>query len=207
MIDYLTISGEAEYGLEICRSSFICRMMHIDGFSEGLNFVADIKKRFSDARHNCYAVIGTPESNEQKFSDDGEPSGTAGQPILSVLAKNGLYAVAAVVTRYFGGIKLGAGGLVSAYTKATAECVLAAKIVKCVFSAIFIAELTYTEYKSSERRFAEYGAKALATEFGEGVRVTLAAPADGAPALDAFLSGLTLGGRRHTLLRHEYIIY
>lgn len=207
MTDFSTILGGAEYELEISRSKFICRMTRTDSLAEGLAFVAEIKKRYSDATHNCYAIIGTPESNEQKFSDDGEPSGTAGQPIFGVLAKNGLYAVTAVVTRYFGGIKLGAGGLVNAYSKVTAGCVGTAKIVQSVWSAIFKADLTYAQHKAAERGLAGLGAKTIDTAFGTGVNLTLAVPAADALSLDAFLSELTLGQQCHKLCNHQYIIY
>jgi len=182
-------------------------MAHTKNLAEGLEFVAGIKKKFSDATHNCYAIVGDPQSNEQRFSDDGEPSGTAGQPMLGVLAKNGLYCVTAVVTRYFGGIKLGAGGLVGAYTKAVAECVSAAKIVKSVWSDIYKAELTYSEYQAAEKRFRESGFKVVSVEFGEGVSLEIAAPAKDGEALNNYLSTLTQGGARHKQTDSKYVVY
>ncbi|MDD3946794.1 MAG: YigZ family protein [Clostridia bacterium] len=207
MEDYLTIDGEAEYGFEVHRSRFLCRMAHTECLVDGLEFVADIKKRYNDATHNCYAAIGSPLSNEQKFSDDGEPSGTAGQPILNVLVKNRLYCVTAVVTRYFGGIKLGAGGLVSAYTKAVAECVSQANIIQNKWSAIYRAELSYSEYKTAEKRLREEGVKIEDIEYGEGVKLRLAVPQSKSETLNTYLSALTQGGERHAFVKNEYVYY
>lgn len=207
MTDYLTIEGVAEYGFEISRSSFLCKMMHTDTLEDAMEFAARIKKQFSDATHNCYAFVGAPESNQQKFSDDGEPSGTAGHPMLGVLVKNGLYSVTAVVTRYFGGIKLGAGGLVGAYTKAVAECVSRARIVKNVWSAIYEAALTYSEYKVAEKRFKEEGVKVIDVAFNESVTVRLATPLEVHMSIDTYLRKLMQGQNRYSLNNYEYIIY
>ena len=122
-MQYATIEREYVVTTEVCKSKFICRLAPIETLDEGLEYVARIKKEFSDARHNCYAIVGTPESNALKYSDDGEPSGTAGIPMMGALQKNGLYGVACVVTRYFGGIKLGAGGLVRAYAGAGSDVI------------------------------------------------------------------------------------
>ena len=110
------------------KSRFICTLKKVSSETEAQDFIKAVKKEFWDATHNCSAYI----------SDDGEPSGTAGLPMLEVLRKNQLSGVAAVVTRYFGGIKLGAGGLVRAYTgsvsKAVQRCGLARKILMGTFA-------------------------------------------------------------------------
>lgn len=124
---YLSATGETTHEIVIQRSRFICTLKRIDGFDDALSFVKNVKKKYSDATHNCYAFISNAAGTEQRFSDDGEPQGTAGQPMLEVLKKKGIFMTAAVVTRYFGGVKLGAGGLVSAYTRAVAETVENAK--------------------------------------------------------------------------------
>jgi len=205
--DYLSVGGQSEYGFEISRSLFTCRIAHIETLEDGQKYVADIKKRFSDATHNCYAMVGTPDSNARKCSDDGEPSGSAGQPILGVLIKNNLFGVCAVVTRYFGGIKLGAGGLTSAYTKAAAGAVEAAKIVNNVWSAVIYAELTYGEYATAEKRFREDNIKVLNTDFGTNVTIKFAAPLGEADRISAYLQELTLGQPRHKITNHQYILY
>ena len=143
-MQYATIEREYVVTTEVCKSKFICRLAPIETLDEGLEYVARIKKEFSDARHNCYAIIGTPESNSLKYRDDGEPSGTAGIPMMGALQKNGLYGVVCVVTRYFGGIKLGTGGLVRAYTKGAKIALEAAGIITKVLYQTVIVSVDYT---------------------------------------------------------------
>ena len=118
------------------KSRFICTLKKVSSETEAQDFIKAVKKEFWDATHNCSAYI--IDELAQRSSDDGEPSGTAGLPMLEVLRKNQLSGVAAVVTRYFGGIKLGAGGLVRAYTgsvsKAVQRCGLARKILMGTFA-------------------------------------------------------------------------
>lgn len=119
MLEYKTIENDSEAFLEINKSRFLTYIKHIESEPEAQDFIQTIKKKHFDARHNCSAYIIGERSQIQKSSDDGEPSGTAGVPILEVLKKNELSDIVVVVTRYFGGIKLGAGGLIRAYGKAT----------------------------------------------------------------------------------------
>lgn len=118
------------------RSRFICTLKKVGSEAEAQEFIRAVKKEFWDATHNCSAYI--VDDMAQRSSDDGEPAGTAGLPMLEVLRKNGLTGTAAVVTRYFGGIKLGAGGLVRAYTGSVAdavrECGIAEKVLMGRFS-------------------------------------------------------------------------
>ncbi|MCC6095254.1 MAG: YigZ family protein [Eubacterium sp.] len=118
---YRTIykSGEGRY--EEKKSVFIASVRHVTGADEAASFVEEIKKQHWDARHNCYAWILGKDGSAMKASDDGEPSGTAGRPILDVLQGAGLTNVCMVVTRYFGGVLLGTGGLVRAYTQAARD--------------------------------------------------------------------------------------
>ena len=105
---------------EIQKSKFITHLRHVDSEEEARDFISTIKKRYYDARHNCSAYILGEDSGQQlqKSNDDGEPGGTAGAPILEAIKQNGLTDIVVVVTRYFGGIKLGAGGLIRAYSHA-----------------------------------------------------------------------------------------
>ena len=106
---YLSVSGEYENETVIERSRFICKVKRISGEDEAKAFVEEVRKTHSTATHNCYAYVASEDGNIMKFSDDGEPQGTAGMPILEVLRNRGIMMTAVVVTRYFGGIKLGAG--------------------------------------------------------------------------------------------------
>lgn len=113
--DYLTIAQEGFVEETIRKSRFICHLKRTSSEAEALLFIEEIKKLHNKATHNCSAFLIGEQSEIQRANDDGEPSGTAGLPILDVLKKNDLKNVTAVVTRYFGGVKLGAGGLIRAY--------------------------------------------------------------------------------------------
>lgn len=134
-----TIAKNWRKEIVIEKSRFICTLKKVNSESEAQEFIKEMKKEFWDATHNCSAYI--IDDLAQRSSDDGEPSGTAGIPMLEVLRKNQLIATAAVVTRYFGGIKLGAGGLVRAYSGSVAgavkECGIAKKILMSKFSFLY----------------------------------------------------------------------
>ena len=130
-----TIVKDFRQEIVIEKSRFICTLKKVQSEAEAQEFIKTIKKEFWDATHNCSAYI--VDDMAQRSSDDGEPSGTAGLPMLEVLRKNKLTNTAAVVTRYFGGIKLGAGGLVRAYTNSVAEAVKATGIAQKVLVSKF----------------------------------------------------------------------
>ena len=130
-----TIVKDFRQEIVIEKSRFICTLKKVHSEAEAQEFIKTIKKEFWDATHNCSAYI--VDEMAQRSSDDGEPSGTAGLPMLEVLRKNKLTNTAAVVTRYFGGIKLGAGGLVRAYTNSVAEAVKATGIAQKVLVSKF----------------------------------------------------------------------
>ena len=127
--NYNTIIGEFSDVTVIERSKFICYLKGIEDEEQAKSFIIDIKKQNSLANHNCYAYITDDKGLVMKFSDDGEPQGTAGLPMLEVLKNKRLYKTVAVVTRYFGGIKLGTGGLTRAYGGAVTSCLAKAKTV------------------------------------------------------------------------------
>ncbi len=151
MKTYRYVDGEYEVKIEIKRSIFIATVkgeLNADGADE---FVKSVRKRYPDATHNCYAYVGDELGNVTRFSDDGEPSGTAGQPILDVLRKQNIVKTAIVVTRYFGGIKLGAGGLVGAYSGAAADGVKAGKISQKVECALVEIKSDYPTHATVEK--------------------------------------------------------
>ncbi|MBR3459012.1 MAG: YigZ family protein, partial [Selenomonadaceae bacterium] len=112
MNSYKTIKGSAEASYEVQKSRFITHVSHAESEEEAREFIQQMKKKYFDARHNCSAWVLGEKGAKQKSNDDGEPGGTAGNPILEAIKKNGLTDIVIVVTRYFGGIKLGAGGLI-----------------------------------------------------------------------------------------------
>lgn len=121
--NYYTVKGYGEHEIVIQKSRFICYIHRAKTEKDAQAFIDSIKKKHWDATHNCSAYLIGEHDQIQKANDDGEPSGTAGIPMLEVLKKKKLKDTVAVVTRYFGGIKLGAGGLIRAYGKAVSECV------------------------------------------------------------------------------------
>lgn len=204
MRSYFTISERTEISFEISRSEFICTLIPIESLDEGLDCVQELRKKYSDATHNCYAVVGLPESNAFKFSDDGEPSGTAGQPMLGVLTKNGLYGVVAVVTRYFGGIKLGAGGLVQAYSRAVAEAVAKATIIEMIYSKVYTVRLGYGEYKGFCSLCASVGVRVSETTYSDNVDVSVVVPTEKDETFIKKTEEFLRGEKRYSVLREEY---
>ncbi|MDU5912795.1 MAG: YigZ family protein [Anaerococcus vaginalis] len=120
--NYKTIKGEIKDEFEIEKSVFITNIKYVESEDEALAFIEKIKEKYKDANHNCHAYIINEKPEIKRYSDDGEPQGSAGLPMLSVLEKEELFNLVAVVTRYFGGKKLGKGGLVRAYTKGVSDC-------------------------------------------------------------------------------------
>lgn len=190
---YLSATGETTREIVIQRSRFICTLKRIDGFDDALSFVKNVKKKYSDATHNCYAFISNAQGTEQRFSDDGEPQGTAGQPMLEVLKKKGIFMTAAVVTRYFGGVKLGAGGLVSAYTRAVAETVENAKIVKNVVGVSLEIKCGYEMYNVLLQALKDKVFATLSTDFADNVKMTIAVPKEDADNIEKDITCALLG--------------
>ena len=187
------VSGEYQIENEIKRSRFIATAKGELNQDEAEAFVKSIKKKYPDATHNCYAYIADELGNIARFSDDGEPSGTAGQPIFDVIKKQGLVKTAIVVTRYFGGIKLGAGGLVGAYSGAAADVLKTAKIVEKKECRKIAFSCDYSLFPPLEKYFFKIDCKVINTRYDDGVAGELFVPID---SVDMFLqdaNGLTFG--------------
>ncbi|MEH7124280.1 MULTISPECIES: YigZ family protein [unclassified Bacillus (in: firmicutes)] len=141
---YYTVKGYGENEIVIQKSRFIAYVTRAETEAEAQDFIQQIKKKHWDATHNCSAYMIGENDQIQKANDDGEPSGTAGVPILEVLKKKHLKDTAVVITRYFGGIKLGAGGLIRAYGKATSEGIDATGIVERKLMRVMHTKVDYT---------------------------------------------------------------
>lgn len=141
---YRTIEKDGVFEIEIKKSRFICHLKRVDDEAEALSFIETIKKEHAKATHNCSAYLIGENDSIQRAHDDGEPTGTAGVPMLEVLKKEQLKNVAAVVTRYFGGIKLGAGGLIRAYGKAVSKAVAEIGVVEGNLQQEIQATIEYT---------------------------------------------------------------
>jgi uncharacterized YigZ family protein len=141
---YYTVKGYGEHEINIQKSRFIAYVERAETEQEAQEFIQGIKKKHHDANHNCSAYLIGEHDQIQKANDDGEPSGTAGVPILEVLKKKKLKDTVVVITRYFGGIKLGAGGLIRAYGKATSEGLNATGIVQRKLMRVMHTTIDYT---------------------------------------------------------------
>ena len=141
---YYTVKGHGENEIVIEKSRFIAHVARTETEEEAQEFIQNIKKAHWNATHNCSAYLIGEHDQIQKANDDGEPSGTAGVPILEVLKKKHLKDTVVVVTRYFGGIKLGAGGLIRAYSKATSEGINATGVVQRKLMRIISTKIDYT---------------------------------------------------------------
>ena len=141
---YKSLRKVDEKEIIIEKSSFIGTAKAVADEEGALEFIREVKKRHYEATHNVYAYILGDDNNIQRFSDDGEPSGTAGVPVLEVLKKNDLRNVCAVVTRYFGGIKLGKGGLVRAYSKGASAALEASEVIWRTLYKVVAVKVDYT---------------------------------------------------------------
>lgn len=145
MLDrYITVKGYGEREIVIERSRFITYVNRAESEEEAIAFIQQIKKQHWDATHNCSAYMVGEKDQIQKADDDGEPSGTAGKPILEVIKKRGLKDTVIVVTRYFGGIKLGAGGLIRAYGKGATNGINAAQVIERILHTRIAVTIDYT---------------------------------------------------------------
>ncbi|MBQ2938266.1 MAG: YigZ family protein [Clostridia bacterium] len=149
MDNFISIKENIQTEIVVKKSKFICNLIKVETQEEAENIIKQIKKKYYDARHNCvaYRVIDD-EKIVEKASDDGEPSGTAGGPMLNILQKNNLCNVVAIVTRYFGGILLGTGGLVRAYSDATIDAIEISEKVEICMGQELEAEIEYNNLES-----------------------------------------------------------
>lgn len=155
--EYVTIINPGIGEIVEKKSRFIGYVRHVETEEEADAFIMEIKKKHYDARHNCYAYVIGEEQSILRFSDDGEPGGTAGKPILEVITGEGLKNVCVVVTRYFGGTLLGTGGLVRAYTDAAKECIAATELVFKRMVVPFWVTVDYTDLGKIQYIFGNEG--------------------------------------------------
>ena len=186
MDEYLVPTGYGEDAFIEKKSRFIGRCWLVETEEEALARIQEMKKQHYDATHNCWAYI--IKDGPMRFSDDGEPGGTAGNPMMQVLQREQLYNVVCVVTRYFGGVLLGAGGLVRAYTKGAKIAVDAAgKSMKRVWSVLYVP-CPYSFYERVKLEVAAFDGIIRDTQFGAEVELEILVAQ---PRKDAFLEKLT----------------
>ena len=192
MNDYLTLQQDSAEEYIVNRSRFIGYARPVSTADGAVDFINEIRARHRDATHNVYAyAVRSPEYS--RYSDDGEPQGTAGMPVLDVIKKNGLTDCCVVVTRYFGGILLGAGGLVRAYSHSASLAVQAAHIVKMSLCAVLRVECDYGFYGRLSSLVPECGGTVESTDFGAGVTMTFRLPAEKEEVFRRQLTELSFG--------------
>ncbi len=202
MEEYLVPTGYGEDEFTEKRSRFIGRIWLVETEEEALSKIQEMKKQHYDATHNCWAYI--IHGGAVRFSDDGEPGGTAGMPMLQVLQREGLNNVVCVVTRYFGGILLGAGGLVRAYTKGAKIAVDAAgKSIKRVWTVLYVL-CPYSFYERVKLEIEAFGGILRSTDFGAEVDMEILFPQANAQLFLDRLTDLTSGTVEGMEIGQEY---
>ncbi|OXM88379.1 YigZ family protein [Paenibacillus rigui] len=193
LAQYRTVKQEGKAEIVIKRSRFIGHAKPVATEEEAIQFITSIKKEHSMATHNCSAYMIGERDEIQKQSDDGEPSGTAGKPILEVIKNQGLKNVAVVVTRYFGGIMLGAGGLIRAYTDGAVAGLAAAGQVYQVLHKEVLVEIDYTWHGKVENELRNRETLLGETHFTDKVTITCLPLAEEADRFIAWMTDVTQG--------------
>ena len=202
---YLTVKSAASATLEINKSIFIAHAARVETATDALAFAAAIRKQYYDATHNCFACIAGEQDEFQKADDDGEPSGTAGKPMLEVLKKNKLCDTALVVTRYFGGIKLGGGGLIRAYGKSASEAVRGAGIVERVLHARIAVAIDYSMLGTVENQLRSQAYSVIDKQFAERVSLHVLARIGQEWRLQQLVTDLTAGTAYYAVIGSDYV--
>ncbi|MDE6731691.1 MAG: YigZ family protein [Oscillospiraceae bacterium] len=171
-MEYKTIAARCEARFIEKKSEFIGYLAPVETEEQAVEFINEIRAMHRKATHNCYAYI-LRENSTARHSDDGEPSGTAGVPIYEVLRKEELCDVACVVTRYFGGIMLGAGGLVRAYTRGAKDAVSAAAIKIMAMAARVEITIDYALYGRLPQIFSDFDARTESEDFADAVKIAV----------------------------------
>ncbi|SFD09283.1 YigZ family protein [Streptomyces aidingensis] len=196
---YRTVAGESLHETEVNRSRFLCALAPAGTEEEARAFIARIRARHPDAAHHCWAYVIGADAAVQRGDDDGEPGGTAGPPMLRMLLRRGMRCTVAVVTRYFGGVKLGAGGLIRAYGGAVGEALDAAGTV--TRRRMRLASVTVGHDRAgkleNELRAAGYAVRSVT--YGSRVTIEIGLPGSAAAGFCAWLADTTAGTARAEL--------
>lgn len=169
---FKTIKENAYAEITEKKSKFICNAFYVETVEEAEKYIEQVNKKYFDARHNCYAFsISTENGLVNRFSDDGEPSGTAGGPMFNIINSQGISNILVIVTRYFGGILLGTGGLVRAYSLAVNEALEKANIITKDFGIEAYIEVSYSDFQKLQYYFEKNNIKIINSDFKEFVNV------------------------------------
>lgn len=193
MTSYLTVARPALVETEVKRSRFLCRIERVTTEEQARAVVEEERKSHWDARHHCSAFVLGPSAQVQRSNDDGEPSGTAGAPMLEVLRGRDVSDVVAVVTRWFGGVLLGAGGLVRAYSDAVRAGLDEAGVRERRLLHRYDLEVPHAEAGRLEHGLRAHDVAVIGVDYGAQVRLRVAVPAEDAERLPRLLAELTGG--------------
>ncbi|MCR5636580.1 MAG: YigZ family protein [Clostridiales bacterium] len=193
MNEYITVSSYGEDSFVEKRSKFIGYAKPVQTEQEAVDFINELRQKHWDATHNVYAYV-LREGNTARYSDDGEPQGTAGIPVLDVIKKTGICDVVVVVTRYFGGVLLGTGGLVRAYSNGAKIAIEAAKPVAMRECSVCKIKCSYTAYGKISSLIVSDGGKTDDTVFADNVEILFHIPTDSQSLFSKHLTDLTAGG-------------
>ena len=200
---FLTVKAPASVELVINKSRFIGQCFPISSEEEVLSLLSQLRKQFWDATHNCYAYSVGQKGEIARFSDDGEPGGTAGMPMMDALRGAGVTDVLCVVTRYFGGILLGTGGLVRAYSRSCSEAIRAAGIVRMAPCDRIEYHVPYAQWALFQQEARKQGAS-LSPEYGELVRCVVAIESGRTKSFMDDVFDQSAGSLKGTVIGHEY---
>ena len=203
MKPYQTIAGTGEAELVVKKSRFIGRIAPAQTPEAAMEFVASIRAKHSDASHNVWAY-SLRDGGLRRYSDDGEPQGTAGVPVLNTLLKQDLVDCAAVVTRYFGGTLLGAGGLTRAYGQSASAAIAAAGVVTMAHCKVLRLTCGYGFYGALQRLIPAFGGTVLDVKFSEMTTILLRLRAEDAGAFIAQLTEKSNGRAQAETVREEF---
>lgn len=203
MQEYKTVEKEASDFFIEKKSKFIGYAKPVKTQEDALEFISEIKSKHWDATHNVYAYV-LRENNIQRYSDDGEPSGTAGVPVLDVMLKESLVDVCVVATRYFGGTLLGAGGLVRAYSHTSKIALEAAGIITMAQCSVMSAEVDYSFYDKLNILLSDFSAVILNTSFSDKVCVEFSVKENIVDLLNAKLIDVSNGKYISKFIRNEF---
>lgn len=200
----ITVPADAE--IEVKRSRFIASVSHADTEEKAQLFIEGVRKAHRDARHNCFAMrIGTGPVIFERSSDDGEPQGTAGRPMLDMLKGNGITDAVCVVTRYFGGTLLGTGGLLRAYSDALREALSRSEILELMEGREAFGDISYDLISNVKHVASGSSVRIMSEEYGETVRMSFLSDREGICTFSLKLSELSAGKIR--LFDEQDVLY
>lgn len=203
--NYCTVKGYGESEFVIQKSRFITFVARAETEEEAISFINDIKKNHHTATHNCSAYMIGAHDDIQKANDDGEPSGTAGVPMLEVLKKQGLKDTVIVVTRYFGGVKLGGGGLIRAYGRATTEGIEATGVVERKMHLLMKVTIDYNWLGKVENEVRQSSYPLKEITYTDGVELFLYVPVENESVFVEWITEMTSGQATLSSVDHKFL--